>query len=227
MGTKRVAGQHARAQARVLSKVEMWIGIGGVSALLVGWLLRVPSEALILFELAAIAALVVVGRRVDRDFGRWLRGAEGEEAVGELLDGLAADGWLVIHDVSFGRGNIDHVVIGPGGVFTVETKSHAGRISLDRLDPKMVAQAYAEKKSLETITGIKVQALLVFSRAYLIGRVPAKRRGVTVVPAKMLPWFFSRRRPTMSPQEAREIHDRLAPAVGQGVPVPSEPSIPA
>ncbi|MGN6664945.1 MAG: nuclease-related domain-containing protein [Solirubrobacterales bacterium] len=48
--------------------------------------------------------------------------------------------------LSPGRGNVDHVLVGPGGLFAIETKSHRGRIPLDRLDEKMSGQAYAEKK---------------------------------------------------------------------------------
>jgi Nuclease-related domain len=215
MGTRRVAGQYVRSQVREVATIELWIVVAAVVALLAGWVLGLPSELLILAECAAIAAFLSVGPVVDRDIGRWRRGAEGEEAVGRILDGLAGEGWHVLHDVTFGRGNIDHVAIGPGGVFAVETKSHAGRISLDRLDPKMLTQAYAEKKTLEERLGVPVRPLLVFSRAYVIGSVPATRRGVTILPARMLPSFLSRQRPTMSPQQAREAHDRLAVAAGQ------------
>ena len=156
-----------------------------------------------------------LGGSFKRDHGAWAQGAEGEEVVGEILESLAPDGWQVIHDVSFGRGNMDHIVVGPGVIYTVETKSRKGRLSLDRLDPKMLAQAYAEKKSLETVTGMEVQALLVFSHAYLVGSVPAKRRGVTIVPARMLAGFFARRRPLMSVEQADSIYDRLCLAVGR------------
>lgn len=178
-GTRRVAGQHARTQAKRR-----------------GW-------------------LRFLGGSFKRDFGNWSRGAEGEEVVGKILEDLSAEGWHVIHDVSFGRGNIDHIVIGPGGIFTVETKSRRGKIFLDSLDPKMLSQAYGEKKKLEEITGMEVQALLVFSQAYLVGRVPAKRRGVLIVPGRMLAGFFLRRRPKMSVEEAAVIYSRLALAVGQ------------
>lgn len=156
-----------------------------------------------------------LGGRFKRDHGAWAQGAEGEEVVGQVLEGLVTDGWQVIHDVSFGRGNIDHIVVGPGGLFTVETKSRRGRLLLDNLDPKMLGQAYAEMKTLETITGMEVQALLVFSHAYVIDKVPAKRRGVTILPARMLAWYFSRQRPKMSVEQADEIYDRLCLAVGQ------------
>jgi len=36
-------------------------------------------------------------------------------------------------------------VIGPGGVLTVETNSHAGRVSVARIDQRWLRQAYAEE----------------------------------------------------------------------------------
>ncbi|HET8956428.1 MAG TPA: nuclease-related domain-containing protein [Solirubrobacterales bacterium] len=156
-----------------------------------------------------------LGGRFKRDHAAWSQGAEGEEVVGAVLEGLVADGWQVIHDVSFGRGNIDHVVVGPGGLYTVETKSRRGRLQLDYLDPKMLAQSYGEMKTLERITSMQVEALLVFSHAYIVDSVPAKRRGVTILPARMLAGYFARRRPAMSVEQADEIYDRLCLAVGQ------------
>jgi hypothetical protein len=215
VGERRVAGQYVRSQVRDFATIELLIVAAAIAALPVGILLGVAGEALIFLEVAAIVAFLAVRETVDRDIGRWRRGAEGEEVVGEILEKMSADGWHVIHDVSFGRGNIDHIAIGPGGVFAVETKSHGGQLSVDRLDPKMLSQAYAEKKTLEEVSGLEVRALLVFSRAYLMERPPLQRQGVTILPARMLPHFFSRQRPTMSSQEARQVHDRLAIAVGQ------------
>lgn len=140
---------------------------------------------------------------------RWLRGAEGERAVAAVLAKLENDGWLALHDVSLGRGNVDHVLVGPGGIFTIETKSHSGRIPVDRIYPKMLKQAYSHKKLLENVTGLNVQPLLVFSRAYLVGHVPAKRQGVTVLPARMLPHYFSRRRPVLEASQSDSVYQRL------------------
>jgi hypothetical protein len=65
--------------------------------------------------------LLLATRRVEPVADRWARGARGERRVGAILEGLGPD-WHVLHDVSLGRGNIDHVLIGPGGTFTIETK---------------------------------------------------------------------------------------------------------
>jgi hypothetical protein len=94
------------------------------------------------------------GGRFKRDHGAWAQGAEGEEVVGEILEGLEADGWQVIHDVSFGRGNIDHIVVGPGGLFTVETKSRRGRVLIDNLEPKMFFSRRRPTMSVEKADAI-------------------------------------------------------------------------
>jgi hypothetical protein len=178
-GTKRVAGQHVRAQANAKSWKRFF------------------------------------GGSLKRDYDSWAQGAEGEEVVGRILEGLRERGWYVIHDVSFGRGNIDHIVIGPGGIFTIETKSRGGKVWPDHLDEKMLNQAYAEKKSLEKITMMEVQALLVFSRAYIVGKGIARRRGVVVLSSRSLAWFFSKQPAAISPERAEVIYRRLALAVGQ------------
>lgn len=61
----------------------------------------------------------------DHKIRPWLIGAEGEEIAAQALTGLPA-GWTVIHDVPIGThgANVDHVIIGPAGVFTVNTKHH-------------------------------------------------------------------------------------------------------
>jgi Nuclease-related domain len=190
-------------------------GTTALATLAVAWLLLgLGSWALVAVEAVLVVGVVAADRLVGPRFDRWLQGAGGEESVGALLDGLVGEGWLAIHDVSLGRGNVDHIVVGPGGVFAVETKSHRGRISVDRLDPRWLKQAHAERKLIERITGMEVQALLVFSEAWLVGSVPARREGVTVLPARMLAWYLSRRRPVMSVEEARAVHGRLVGAVG-------------
>ncbi len=59
----------------------------------------------------------------------WRKGAEGEEFVGDKLNKLREKGWHVLHSVPVGKGDsdIDHIVIGPGGVFTVNSKKHDGK----------------------------------------------------------------------------------------------------
>ena len=54
---------------------------------------------------------------------RWLKGSTAEAAVGETLEPLRWERYIVMHDMpQRGEGNIDHVVSGPNGVYLVETK---------------------------------------------------------------------------------------------------------
>jgi hypothetical protein len=71
-----------------------------------------------------------VARAVDAktDERAWRVGADGEEGVGARLEKLRRHGWHVLHAVPVGeRGSdIDHVLVGPGGVYTINTKNHPG-----------------------------------------------------------------------------------------------------
>ena len=66
---------------------------------------------------------------VRTDERAWRKRADGEMVTGVWL-GRLPEGWHVFHDVPVGeRGaNIDHLVIGPGGVFTVNTKNLTGKV---------------------------------------------------------------------------------------------------
>jgi hypothetical protein len=148
------------------------------------------------------------GEHAQEMADRAARGAEGERKVGAILEGLAPD-WHVLHGVYLGHGDIDHVLVGPGGTFTIETKSNPGHIPVEDIYPQMLSQAYAESKLLAKVSGLDVRPLLVFSEAYLVGSVPAHRDGVTVLPARMLADFMARRRPQLDPAEVTVIAERL------------------
>jgi hypothetical protein len=55
-------------------------------------------------------------------------GLLGEQAVAEHLQKLVAQGYRVFHDVpGGGKWNIDHVAVGPAGMFAIETKTRTKR----------------------------------------------------------------------------------------------------
>ncbi len=66
-----------------------------------------------------------------REAKNWYRGGLGELEVISVLDVLGAE-WTVLHSIpvaATGSGRatmIDHLVIGPGGVFAINAKNHAG-----------------------------------------------------------------------------------------------------
>lgn len=69
--------------------------------------------------------------RLARVADAWERGAEGEEATGRALDALPSEQWAIFHDVRWPgrqRANIDHLAVGPGGVFVIDSKNWSGEI---------------------------------------------------------------------------------------------------
>ena len=54
------------------------------------------------------------------------RGERGELHVSDVLEELRSDGYLPIHDIVGDGFNVDHVLVGPGGVFAIETKYRSG-----------------------------------------------------------------------------------------------------
>lgn len=60
---------------------------------------------------------------------RWLAA---EKLIGRLLVKLLLDGCIVLNDVPFPYGNLDHLVIrSKGTIFLIETKSHRGKVTWD------------------------------------------------------------------------------------------------
>jgi hypothetical protein len=60
--------------------------------------------------------------------GAYRKGGKGERLVGKRLAKLGEE-WRVLHSIPIGdKGtDIDHLVIGPGGVYSLNTKNHAGK----------------------------------------------------------------------------------------------------
>jgi hypothetical protein len=83
---------------------------------------------------AALAAGLVGWRlrfRVSVETTAWRRGARGERRTARALRKLVRQGWTVLHDVAVpgSRANGDHLLIGPPGVFLVDTKAWHGTIT--------------------------------------------------------------------------------------------------
>jgi len=110
-----------------------------VAPLVVGggvlWLILRYGKAHVLAGMAIFAGVLVLGMAVNIWWiYRWfhqrrrnLLGYLGERAVGEELEPLRAEGYRVFHDVPGDGGdfNLDHVVVGPTGLFVVETKTRS------------------------------------------------------------------------------------------------------
>ena len=82
-----------------------------------------------LFMVSAIAVAFWWRRGLLR-VESFFKGARGEEIVAGLLARLPDD-WHVFHDFEAGRYHVDHVLIGPAGVFAIETKNWRDPVMLE------------------------------------------------------------------------------------------------
>lgn len=136
-------------------------------------------------HLAALLAAFGATANVMRSFwGRrqpteaWARGAEGEERTARLLERLPKS-FSVRHDLSMpgSRANIDHVVVGPTGVFTIETKNYRGGVRIaggrlivgGRRRDGITEQAGRQARVISDLTGVPARALVVVHGGVSIG----------------------------------------------------------
>lgn len=110
------------------------------------------------------------------------KGADGEELTADALSSLP-ETYSVFHDLTHPsiRGNIDHLVVGPTGVFVLETKNWTGMVTLSGQGTLMIdsqhdhssegkavlGRAVEMKKKIEALSNIDtfVQAVMVFPKA--------------------------------------------------------------
>lgn len=86
---------------------------------------RSPWLFTIIAVLMAIIAVVKIWRTI-KEIKPLRLGQTGEEAVGQFLEEkLRPAGYQVLHDIQADNFNVDHVLIGPAGIYTVETKTNS------------------------------------------------------------------------------------------------------
>jgi len=112
-------------------RVAVLLGFGAAGGVL-GSLLA-SRLGLVLGGLAAVAASWGLRFKPSPDAIAWRRGAVGERRTAQLLGPLERQGWAVLHDLAIpgSRANIDHLAIGPGGVFMIDSKQYRGHLQLD------------------------------------------------------------------------------------------------
>lgn len=86
---------------------------------------------------------------------RWRVGAEGEKRTARAVRALVRDGWVLLNDLPRGPANIDHVLIGPPGVFLLESKNLSGSLSVsdDKLSVRWLGEVEEDPYVNRTIGG--------------------------------------------------------------------------
>lgn len=217
-------GQHARAiVVRLRMRTLLALGALAIFTTFAGRAFGWRSPLFMGSEVALLAFILIVYRYVLPLVERHDRGATGEEQVGRLLESLPRRHWRVLHDVRIARGNVDHIAIGPPGIFTVETKSHPGPIRVREVHGGLLRQAQAQGALLERVLQEPVEPLIVFSRAW-VDRPLSRRKGVRLLPARMMVRYLSRRSARLSHRQVLLAYGQVLDAVAAAAAAATAPA---
>ncbi|NJP52842.1 NERD domain-containing protein [Streptomyces sp. SBST2-5] len=119
--------------------------------------------------------------RRPTEWESWEKGLTGEKRVGAELARLSRHGWRVLHSIPLAHDvDIDHLLIGPGGVFSINTKYCPKRavwvgddaVKIDHGKPRPYARkSRAEADRVRRVLGhycrfpVPVEPVLVFAGA--------------------------------------------------------------
>lgn len=177
------------------------------------WYAKVPYQpvfiTLFLGSVAAYSTFKIWQIRLRLQRLRLAR--DGEKAVGQYLELLRTKGYQVFHDVVGNDFNLDHVLIGPQGVFTIETKTFSkpskGRASIvfdgesitvkgrmhteaPIIQAKAQANWLGEQITASTGQSHSVKPVVVFPGWFVNTLPKAKGSPVWVLNPKALPKFL-------------------------------------
>lgn len=153
------------------------------------------------------------------DAAPWIKGAEGEELVARRLRKLSDD-WMPQHDRPLGdRGrNVDHLVIGRGGVFSINTKNLTGRVIVSgntfkvnghrerSIFHKARDEGRKVSERLTVATGVAVEVLPVLVVLTPSLDVLSQPDGVQVLGRRDVPRWFEARPHTLDLATANRIY---------------------
>lgn len=190
-GHARRAGARARRQSLALLGAACAVPLGYVA--LGSPTLNGAAAAIVV----SLTLLMVSASRL-RQAQRWRVGRRSERRVARRLTRLQRRGWTIAHDLDRGRGNVDHVAIGPRAVFAIETKT-------TRRGPGELAQALANARWVSRRLGVPVVPVLCITQRRQRPRIVA---GVLCVDERRLPRTL-RRRERGEPLDIATLNSRL------------------
>lgn len=121
-------------------------------------------------ELQPNRALRLVDRwRPRSEIRSWVDGLTGERLTARKLSRLRGRGWFTLHAIQWASGaDIDHLTIGPAGVFAINSKRHRGK-----------AVWYGDRAI--TVNGAPTRHIAISqSEARRVSRILSQRCGVDV-----------------------------------------------
>jgi Nuclease-related domain len=200
-------------------RVAAILGIGAAAGLVSS--LLAPRLGLVVGGLAATVAGWGLRFRPNPEAIAWRRGAAGERRTARLLGPLQGQGWVVLHDLAVpgSPANIDHLVIGPGGVFVIDSKQYRSRLQLDPsgrlwhgrypLAPSLQAVSFEADQAARALPdpGVAVMPVVAVHGAQVPwGKVVIE--GVPVVAARRLPSMLRALPPLLGPERIAALADQ-------------------
>jgi hypothetical protein len=183
---ERRAARHAEDVRRRRPRILALGTVAAIVGLLVLTVNPLWGGVVLLFDLVVVMGALFM---TPNSITAWQTGAEGELRTGRLLEPLEREGFRILHDrkIPGSRANIDHIVIGPPGIFVVETKSLGGSLQIRGNDVFV-----AGRRKTRMIDEVKREALAV--QTALTDELAAG--GWTITPVICvhradLPWFRS------------------------------------
>lgn len=157
---------------------------------------------------------------------RWMRsrarrqvyrlGLEGELAVAEALSGLTEKGYRIFHDFPADQANISHIVIGPVGVLTVETKAGAIDTARQRkgnaivnYDGRMLH--FPKNSDYQTIDHAKDQAAWLSEWLSEAVGDPISARAIVAIPGWHVKRTSAEGIPVVNPKQFSTLFEHIRP----------------
>ncbi len=205
----------------------LWVVVAGgmpvlVAATMLQWTNSFPEVFRLAWVGLTIAAFIVTFLGAARWFARKTRSAYnhylgyfGERIVAENLEPLKQEGWRIFHDVPAKNNgtlfNLDHVAVGPGGVFVIETKTRRKGNARPGFDDHRV---YFDGHELVWPWGEDSHGLAQAEQnaqwlEKWIGDETKER--VTVMPLLVLPGWFVERKPSTGARLCRVANPKVLP----------------
>ncbi|MCK1823044.1 NERD domain-containing protein [Streptomyces sp. XM83C] len=172
-------------------------------------------------ELQPDPVMRFVGRwRSGGEIRSWLDGLAGERVTGRVLDRLRGHGWFVLHAVQWASGaDIDHLAIGPAGVFAVNSKRHRGKavwygdsaLTVNGAPTRHIAVSRSEARRVSRVLsqccGMEVPVRPVISVVHA-AKLTVKNADppVLVLAVEDLGRVLSGLSPTLSPEQVARIY---------------------
>jgi hypothetical protein len=201
------------------------------------WYFALPQQPIVGLALLAITMYMplsvdnskgqdMAARRAEKEeHQRYLKGHYGEILVNKKLQDLP-DSYYIIADLNLGRGRqIDHVVVGPPGIITLETKHISGTFHPSP-DPSLwykqwgrqlvpaknpVKQALDSAQHLAKLIGQQVYTAVVFTHHPINVKYlgPQDHNCSIIYLHQLLPMIKNMRQDKLTPEQVRELTHKI------------------